>query len=130
MSQVASVGLPMGARDVWEELGSRAEVRYTWDLTRNTNLEWAGKWKPRCRSVVTCYTTRIFFIIFLSSVSGVTTDILFVCIRFDRVYLRPSDSRNCVAEQFGLVGLNKVEATQSFPSDHWGVRIGLKLCHQ
>ena len=53
MSQVASVGLPVGARDVWEELGSRAEVRYTWDLTRNTNLEWAGKWKPRCRSVVT-----------------------------------------------------------------------------
>ena len=63
MSQVASVGLPMGARDVWEELGSRAEVRYTWDLTRNTNLEWAGKWKPRCRSVVTCYITRILFII-------------------------------------------------------------------
>ena len=54
MSQVASVGLPVGARDVWEELGSRAEVRYTWDLTRNTNLEWAGKWKPRCRSVDTC----------------------------------------------------------------------------
>ena len=55
---------------------------------------------------------------------------MFVCVRFDRVYLRPSDSRNCVAEQFGLVGLNKVEGTQSFPSDHWGVRIGLKLCHQ
>ena len=124
MLKVASVGLPVGARDVWEELGSRAEVRYTWDLTRNTNLEWAGKWKPRCRSVVTCYKTRILSFIYMSSVSGVTT------VRFDRVYLRPSDSRNCVAEQFGLVGLNKVEATQSFPSDHWGVRIGLKLCHQ
>ena len=60
LSQVASVGLPVGARDVWEELGSRAEVRYTWDLTRNTNLEWAGKWKPRCRSVVTCYTDIIY----------------------------------------------------------------------
>ena len=46
------MGLPRGARDVWEELGSRAEARYTWDLTRNTNLEWAGKWKPRCRLVV------------------------------------------------------------------------------
>ena len=73
MSQVASVGLPRGARDVWEELGSRAEARYTWDLTRNTNLEWAGKWKPRCRSVVTSHITRILSIIFLSSVlSGVT----------------------------------------------------------
>jgi len=94
--EVASVGgLPAGARDVWEQLGSRPEVKWTWDLTRNTNLEWAGKWKPRCR--------------------------------FDRVYIRESESSNMRAEQFGLLGLEKVEGTQSFPSDHWGVRVGLKL---
>ena len=80
MLKVASVGLPRGARDVWEELGSRAEARYTWDLTRNTNLEWAGKWKPRCRSVVTCYITRILSIIFLSSVSGVRYLVLTFCL--------------------------------------------------
>ena len=110
--EVTSVGgLPVGARDVWEQLGSRPEVinrftsnvtksnvlqlKWTWDLTRNTNLEWAGKWKPRCR--------------------------------FDRVYVRPSGSGNMRADQFGLLGLEKVEGTQSFPSDHWGVRVGLKL---
>ena len=71
-------------------------IRYTWDLTRNTNLEWSGKWKPRCR--------------------------------FDRVYIRRSES--VVPEQFGLIGLEKVEGTQSFPSDHWGIRISLKLNHQ
>jgi len=94
--EVTSVGgLPAGARDVWEQLGSRPELKWTWDLTRNTNLEWAGKWKPRCR--------------------------------FDRVYVRPSGSGNMRADQFGLLGLEKVEGTQSFPSDHWGVRVGLKL---
>lgn len=83
---------------MWEELGSRPELRYTWDLTRNSNLEWAGKWKPRCR--------------------------------FDRVYLRSNDSRSVEADQFGLIGLEKVEGTQSFPSDHWGIRVNLRLKHQ
>ena len=96
--EVAKVGgLPSGVKDVWEDLGRREEVRYTWDLQRNSNLEWAGKWKPKCR--------------------------------FDRVYIRSSDIKNLIADQFGLVGLEKVEGTQSFPSDHWGVRVQLKLSH-
>ena len=91
-------GLPPGVKDVWEDLGRREEVRYTWDLQRNSNLEWAGKWKPKCR--------------------------------FDRVYIRTSETSNVIADQFGLVGLQKVEGTQAFPSDHWGVRVQLKLSHQ
>jgi len=87
-------GPPAPARDVWEELGSREEVRWTWDLQRNSNKEMPGK----CR--------------------------------FDRVYIRPSENSNLVAEQFGLIGLQKVEGTQSFPSDHWGVRLGLKLSQE
>ena len=41
--------------------------------------------------------------------------------------MRPSETKNVKAEQFGLIGLEKVEGTQSFPSDHWGIRVGLKL---
>ena len=97
--EVAKVGgLPPGVKDVWEDLGRREEVRYTWDLQRNSNLEWSGKWKPKCR--------------------------------FDRVYIRTSETSNVIADQFGLVGLQKVEGTQAFPSDHWGVRVQLKLSHQ
>jgi len=88
-------GLPNGVKDVWEELGSRNEVKYTWDLQRNSNLEWPGKWKPRCR--------------------------------FDRIYIRPSNEKTMKPAKFGLVGLEKVEGTQSFPSDHWGLRVGLDL---
>lgn len=52
--EVVSVGgAPAPARDVWEELGRREEVRWTWDCQRNTNKEIPGKWKPKCRSVTT-----------------------------------------------------------------------------
>jgi len=88
-------GLPDGVRDSWEVMGSRKEVQYTWDLQRNSNLEWPGKWKPRCR--------------------------------FDRVYIRQNEDRSVKINKFGLVGLEKVEGTQAFPSDHWGVKIGLDL---
>lgn len=97
--ELASVGgLPVGVRDTWEEMGSKKEVRYTWDLQRNSNLEWPGKWKPRCR--------------------------------FDRVYLKQSEDRRVKVVRFGLVGLEKVEGTQAFPSDHWGVKVGLELRQQ
>ena len=42
-------------------------------------------------------------------------------LRFDRVYLR--DSGRVIPEHFGLVGLEKVTGTQSFPSDHWGIQV-------
>merc|ERR1719186_2475077 len=94
--ELASIGgLPERVKDVWEEMGSKKEVQYTWDLQRNSNLEWPGKWKPRCR--------------------------------FDRVYIRQSEASSARAVKFGLVGLQKVEGTQSFPSDHWGIRVGLGL---
>ena len=46
---------------------------------------------------------------------------------FDRLYVRPSQTENLLADQFGLIGPEKVEGTQSFPSDHWGIRVVLKL---
>jgi len=88
-------GAPDGARDCWEQCGARQAVRYTWDMTRNTNLEWQGKFKPK--------------------------------LRFDRLYLKPSRSFGCSAVHFGLVGLQKIHGTQSFPSDHWGLMLKLKL---
>ena len=47
--------------------------------------------------------------------------------RFDRVYIRPSGSRDMRASRFGLVGRERVEASQMFPSDHWGIRLDFKL---
>ena len=47
--------------------------------------------------------------------------------RFDRIYLRDSRPASVRATQFGLVGLQKITGTQSFPSDHWGLRARLEL---
>lgn len=35
--------------DLWQMTGSRKEAEFTWDMSRNTNLEWAWEFKPRCR---------------------------------------------------------------------------------
>ncbi|KAK4289355.1 hypothetical protein Pmani_037668 [Petrolisthes manimaculis] len=48
-------------------------------------------------------------------------------LRFDRVYLRPSNPPTLNAEHFGLVGIQRVTGTQSFPSDHWGIIIHFKV---
>ena len=42
-------GLPGGTCDLWMVTGHRPEAKFTWDLTRNDNLEWPHKFKPRCR---------------------------------------------------------------------------------
>lgn len=84
-------GLPQNMIDLWEAGGSRAECRYTWDMTRNTNTEFAGRFKPRCR--------------------------------FDRAYVRQTSPPCVRPKYFGLVGLQKVFGTQSFPSDHWGILV-------
>ncbi|XP_054707550.1 tyrosyl-DNA phosphodiesterase 2-like [Uloborus diversus] len=41
--------LPAGIEDVWVMCGSRKECSYTWDMTRNDNLEYNSRFKPRCR---------------------------------------------------------------------------------
>ena len=42
-SEVSSLrkglGLPVNVSDVWELLGKRKEVQYTWDCMRNTNIQ-------------------------------------------------------------------------------------------
>nr|XP_027207911.1 tyrosyl-DNA phosphodiesterase 2-like [Penaeus vannamei] len=47
--------------------------------------------------------------------------------RFDRVYLRPSNPPIITPRHFGLVGLEKVRGTQSFPSDHWGIIVHFEV---
>ncbi len=42
-------GPPTGVADLWQEGGSRKECKFTWDMTRNTNIEFPGRFKPRCR---------------------------------------------------------------------------------
>ena len=47
--------------------------------------------------------------------------------RFDRVYIRSSENENLRPDEFGLMGMEKVEGTEFHPSDHWGIKIVLKL---
>ena len=42
-------------------------------------------------------------------------------LRFDRVYFLPSKPAIVKPVFFGLVGIEKVTNTDSFPSDHWGI---------
>ena len=42
---VAIGGLPKNISDVWEATGERKECKFTWDLTRNTNLTWNKQFK-------------------------------------------------------------------------------------
>ena len=49
-SQLQAIGgIPSKTCDLWEATGSRQEAKFTWDLTRNDNLEWPHKFRPRCR---------------------------------------------------------------------------------
>jgi tyrosyl-DNA phosphodiesterase 2 len=41
--------------------------------------------------------------------------------RFDRLYFRGTNPVQIKPIHFGLVGIEKVPGTQSFPSDHWGL---------
>nr|CAD7440518.1 unnamed protein product [Timema bartmani]CAD7457834.1 unnamed protein product [Timema tahoe] len=84
-------GLPPGVEDLWKTCGSRKECQYTWDMLRNSNKEFPGRFKPRSR--------------------------------FDRIYLRHSHPQRVVPVHFGLLGIEKVSGTQTFPSDHWGLRV-------
>lgn len=42
-------GLPEHLYDIWEVTGKRPEAKFTWDMRRNDNLEFPGKFKPTCR---------------------------------------------------------------------------------
>lgn len=48
--QVQAIGgLPDKIYDIWDVTGQRKEAKFTWDQVRNDNLEFASKFKPRCR---------------------------------------------------------------------------------
>ncbi|OWF50295.1 Tyrosyl-DNA phosphodiesterase 2 [Mizuhopecten yessoensis] len=48
--EVASIGgPPPGVHDIWEKTGQRPEAAYTWDMSRNDNLVFPGKFKPKLR---------------------------------------------------------------------------------
>ncbi|KAI8488822.1 Tyrosyl-DNA phosphodiesterase 2 [Branchiostoma belcheri] len=49
-TEVAAVGgLPAGTVDFWEACGSPQQFKFTWDLTKNDNLDWSFKFRPKCR---------------------------------------------------------------------------------
>ncbi|RWS22985.1 hypothetical protein B4U80_02823 [Leptotrombidium deliense] len=86
-------GLPNGVVDVWQATGCRKECEYTWDMTRNDNLEWRSSGKkgmpPRCR--------------------------------FDRIFFRDSRPSRLFPLYFGLIGIERLKPFVCFPSDHWGL---------
>lgn len=47
--------------------------------------------------------------------------------RFDRVYLKQASPAAVSPKHFGLVGIQKVAGTQSFPSDHWGIIVHFQV---
>ena len=47
MSEVG--GLPEGVLDMWEVTGKRQIVKFTWEVTKNDNLEWSAPFRPKCR---------------------------------------------------------------------------------
>ncbi|XP_013407946.1 tyrosyl-DNA phosphodiesterase 2-like [Lingula anatina] len=48
--ELAAIGsLPDNIYDLWEVTGKRKEAAFTWDLTRNDNLEWQARFRPKCR---------------------------------------------------------------------------------
>ncbi|XP_060075100.1 tyrosyl-DNA phosphodiesterase 2-like [Ylistrum balloti] len=48
--EVAGIGgPPPGIKDVWEMTGQRPEAAFTWDMSRNDNKTFPGKFKPKLR---------------------------------------------------------------------------------
>ncbi|XP_071804765.1 tyrosyl-DNA phosphodiesterase 2-like [Asterias amurensis] len=47
--EVTKVGLPSYIRDVWEMCGSPEVAKFTWDLTKNNNLNWSFPNRPKLR---------------------------------------------------------------------------------
>ncbi|CAG2113095.1 unnamed protein product [Medioppia subpectinata] len=90
-------GIPSNVYDVWIKTGARKEVEYTWDMTRNDNLQFnsGSRFKPR--------------------------------FRFDRVFVRPSTAADVEAIHFGLTGLTRLKPSVCFPSDHWGLTVHFSI---
>jgi len=93
-------GLPKNISDVWEATGERKECKFTWDLTRNTNLTWNQKFKPRCRF------DRMFFRPNVKESSKTNNDKHYTLMP---VY-------------FELEGLEKLKSCGRFCSDHWAIQ--------
>ncbi|KAK7086708.1 Tyrosyl-DNA phosphodiesterase 2 [Halocaridina rubra] len=93
-SEVDATKIPE-AFDLWESCGRRPEAKWTWDVQRNTNKEFPGRFKPKAR--------------------------------FDRLYLKQASPPVVAPKHFGLIGLQKVSGTDSFPSDHWGVIVHFEV---
>ncbi|CAH1251047.1 TDP2 [Branchiostoma lanceolatum] len=46
---VAVGGLPAATVDFWEAVGSPWRHKFTWDVTKNDNLDWDLPFRPKCR---------------------------------------------------------------------------------
>ncbi|CAB3359841.1 Hypothetical predicted protein [Cloeon dipterum] len=102
----AEVGLagdiPSGAVDLWEACDKRDTCKYTWDSSRNSNIQ-LGSFSQGSSSRRP-YKPRL---------------------RFDRAYLGTckGNSNRPLAVHFGLVGIEKVPNRQCYTSDHWGLQV-------
>lgn len=103
-SELNSIGgLPKGIHDIWQSTGSRKECTWTWDMTRNTNLRWQGKFKPRCRF------DRMYFKANKLPIS------------------EANENYTLMPVYFELEGLEKLKSCARFCSDHWAIQSYFEL---
>jgi exonuclease III len=84
-------------KDCWAIAGSNKDNEFTWDLTKNDNARMPNGSKPRCR--------------------------------FDRMYLFDSGDKVSSwykVHSFQLVGMERIEGLDRFPSDHFGIFLTLR----
>ena len=102
MSKLEAIGgLPNGVHDLWQSTGARKEATFTWDTMRNSNLKWAGKFKPRCRFDRLYYRTN-------SEASKQVAE--------------NSQNFTLMPVYFELEGLEKLKSCGRFCSDHWAIQ--------
>ena len=90
--------IPPGVYDLWAEMGASEESAYTWDMQRNTNLNFSRYgFLPRCRF------DRLYF----RPATSLT-------INFKPI-------------SFKLEGLEMIPSINRFCSDHWAIQAEFEL---
>ena len=92
--QIKKIGnIPDDIIDIWKQTGSNKEHMYTWDCLKNDNLKLETQ---NGKSKPRC--------------------------RFDRIYFRNSENFNFTPVDFHLTGLDRLETSNTFCSDHWAIK--------
>eukprot|EP00922_Rhytidocystis_sp_ex-Travisia-forbesii_P019520 GHVS01028879.1.p1 GENE.GHVS01028879.1~~GHVS01028879.1.p1 ORF type:complete len:198 (-),score=7.17 GHVS01028879.1:434-970(-) len=101
--EVSECGMPDNVKDVWTHLGSPGRCKFTWDTYKNTNKEMSGTFKPRYRF-----------------------DRIYVCQKGEKAAAEAHAPEGWRPISMTLVGVEKIESCEMFPSDHFGLDVVFK----